>query len=580
VPGRRPPQGRPVPPGQRAPQAGEKTDRIPREDLAKPAAPRTAKAELPAAPAATERVRPRRPVPPPRDNSRTARRTAKVLFALVSVLVFSLSAFAWATIAKFNSSLTTADVIGAAGGGEKPADGAVDILLVGMDSRTDAQGHKLPANLLNKLHAGADNGEINTDTLILVHIPNDGRAATAMSIPRDSYVDIPGYGKHKINSAFGYAKNDAMNKLRAQGVKDPAQLDVQSNQAGAKETIATVEKLTSTTIDHYAEVNLVGFYDISNAIGGVPVCLKQAVNDRQYSGAVFKKGEQEVEGANALAFVRQRHNIPGGSTDLQRNRRQQAFLAGMAKKVLSAGTLTSPGALNSLIDSVKKAVVIDKGWDITGFAQQMQGLTGGKLKFATIPIQSLDLQTPNDGSAVEINPQQVAEFIKGSREKPKPKPSQAATATNKATTVDVHNATSITGMASTVLKTLTSKGFTGGQTSNASQLDSTVIRYPEGAKAGAQQVAAGLGGNYTLELDSSLPAGHVAVYLGANYSGPGSSGGSSPSSDSSQSDGSGSSSAGGDSGSGSAASPKTNSPSKAPQPPMPPITADGISCVD
>lgn len=512
-----------------------------------------------------------------------------MIFTLVSVLIFGVSAFAWATIAKFNSSLTTADVIGAAGGGEKPADGAVDILLVGMDSRTDAQGHKLPENLLNKLHAGADDGEINTDTLILVHIPNNGQAATAMSIPRDSYVDIPGYGKHKINSAFGYAKNDEMNKLRAQGLKDQADIEVRSNQAGAKETIATVEKLTGSTIDHYAEVNLVGFYDISNAIGGVPVCLKQAVDDTQYSGARFKKGEQEVQGANALAFVRQRHNIPGGSTDLQRNRRQQAFLAGMAKKVLSAGTLTSPDALNSLIDSVKKAVVIDQGWDITGFAQQMQGLTGGNLKFATIPIQSLDLQTPNDGSAVEINPQQVAEFIRGSRgEKPKPKP--ANDPANKAITVDVRNATTTTGMASSVLKALTDKGFTGGQTSNASQLDSTAIRYPEGARASAQKVAAALGGNYSLETDSSLPAGHVAVYLGGNYAGPGASGGSSSSASSSsnssssssgQADSTGSnSSSGSGTGSGSATSPKTNSPSAPPTPPMPPITADGVSCVD
>ncbi|WP_037344389.1 LCP family protein, partial [Sciscionella sediminilitoris] len=442
-------------------------------------------------PSPTPHTQATRPVGQPR--SSTARRRArnrhrmglvsKILIATLSLCVFAVSAYAWVTITRLNNSLTTADI-----GGQKAPDGSMDILLIGMDSRTDAQGNPLPKDLLDRLHAGSSDGEINTDTLILVHIPNDGRKATAVSIPRDSYVQIPGHGKHKINSAFGRAKNDEFKKLQQQGIKDPRELEVKSNQAGEKLTIQTVEQLTGMGIDHFAQVNLAGFYDISKAIGGVPVCLKQAVNDKQYSGAVFAKGEQTVQGAKALAFVRQRHNIPGGSTDLQRNRRQQAFLAGMAHKILSAGTLTDPGALNNLIGAVSKSLVIDQGWDVTGFAQQMQNLTGGAMTFSTIPVESLALKTDSDGEAVKVDPQKVNEFIRGQvGEKPAaPKSSAAAPpgqADNKGTTVDVRNGTGSSGLAGAVLDALGKKGFTSGGTGNSSSRSSTVIRYPSGGRS-------------------------------------------------------------------------------------------------
>ncbi len=145
---------------------------------------------------------PRRPAPPPR---RRSFRGAKIALTVVSLLVMGLTGYAWAAMQGLVNGLNYVDVGTGDDGGDKPADGARDILLVGLDSRTDAQGNPLPQDVLDQLRAGEADGELNTDSLIFVHIPNDGSKAVAISLPRDAYVDIPGYGKHKINSAYARA---------------------------------------------------------------------------------------------------------------------------------------------------------------------------------------------------------------------------------------------------------------------------------------------------------------------------------------------------------------------------------------
>lgn len=251
---------------------------------------------------------------------------AKVAVAMVSVIVFGASWYGWAQVHNLAAGLTTVDVIDPAAQspvGDPAGPSAFDVpnvpaqnvLLVGLDTRTDAQGNPLPAAVLNQLHAGAsDDGGDNTDTMIVIHIPAGGGPVTALSIPRDSYVTLAdGFGQHKINSAFTYGKTAAEKQLRAQGVTGAA-LAIASDQAGAKTTIQTVEQFTGLTINHYSAINLAGFYFISKAVGGVPVCLKAPVHD-SYSGANFPAGPQMVSGTQALAFVRQRHGLPNGDLD-------------------------------------------------------------------------------------------------------------------------------------------------------------------------------------------------------------------------------------------------------------------------
>ncbi|MEU4525876.1 LCP family protein [Amycolatopsis sp. NPDC024027] len=348
-------------------------------------------------------------------SSRGRRIGGRVALGVVSTVVLGATGYLWTQLSSLDAGIVTADVIPPAAQVDtddtppgEPLKVAQNLLLVGIDARTDTYGNPLPQNVLDALHAGGgDDGGDTTDTIIVVHIPAGGAAATAISIPRDSYVDIAGgYGKHKINSAYSRGKNAAMSGLRAQGLSG-AQLEVAANEAGARTTIQTVEKFTGLTINHYAAINLAGFDALSQAVGGVEVCLKEPVHDK-YSGADFPAGTQTLSGAQALAFVRQRHGL---TSDLDRIARQQAFLSGMAKKVLSAGTFTDPSKLSSLVAAVHGSVVLDKDWDILSFAQQLRGMTSGAIAFATIPVQSLSLATPSDGDAVKVDPAQVQQFV-------------------------------------------------------------------------------------------------------------------------------------------------------------------------
>ncbi|SEP15673.1 LCP family protein [Amycolatopsis saalfeldensis] len=345
--------------------------------------------------------------------SRGSRVGRRVAVGVVSTLVVAATGYAWSQLHRLDAGIVTADIIPPAAQvpdapAGQPLKVAQNILLVGLDSRTDSNGNPLPQNVLDQLHAGSSSdGGDTTDTMIVVHVPVGGAAATAISIPRDSYVDVPGFGKHKINSAYSRARAAARSHLQSTGLSGPP-LEVAADAEGAKSAIAAVSELTGLTINHYAAVNLAGFAALSQAVGGVQVCLKAPVQDT-YSGANFPAGPQTLSGAQALAFVRQRHGLPNG--DLDRIARQQAFLAGMAKNVLSAGTLTNPSQLGALVDALQGSVVLDQGWDILSFAQQLHGISSGSIGFVTIPVQSLSLATPSDGDAVKVDPAQVKTFV-------------------------------------------------------------------------------------------------------------------------------------------------------------------------
>ncbi|MGH3431927.1 MAG: LCP family protein [Thermocrispum sp.] len=333
---------------------------------------------------------------------------AKSAVSLLAVAVLGMAGYGWVVLSDLTDKVVVTDVLSSQADGDRPMDGTVDILLVGVDSRTDARGHPLSREQRRLLWVDRADGEVNTDTIILLHIPKDTSRAVAVSIPRDSYVDIPGYGAHKINSAYPRGKNVERRRLQKRGNSDKAAVERWSNQAGARVLIKTVEQLTGRTIDHYAAVNLMGFYGITQAIGGVEVCLRKAVEDER-SNADFPAGRQVIAGKDVVSFVRQRHGLPRG--DLDRVVRQQVFLTGMARKVLSAGTLSDPGRLTDLMEAISRSVVLSRGWDIMAFAKRVSSLTGGQLQFRTIPVGSLALQTPQDGAAVEVDPHRVRQFI-------------------------------------------------------------------------------------------------------------------------------------------------------------------------
>lgn len=366
---------------------------------------------------------PRAPVPVasrPSRVRRAGRVTRRVAVGLVSVLALGASGYAYVTKDQLQSTVPTTDALTPRAGEPAPPpadDGADDILLVGSDARTDAQGNQLPLRVLKELRTEANSGAVNTDTVILLRVPKNGSKPSAVSVPRDTWTDVPGRGKAKINSAYGIAKAHFAQQLRNQGERDQAKIERDSDTEGRRVLVQAVQDLTQVRVDHYAEINLLGFYLLTEALGGVQVCLNHSTEDKD-SGANFRRGRQTVSGGEALSFVRQRKNLPRG--DLDRIVRQQAFLSSALHQVLSAGTLTSPGTLSDLMDAVHRSLTLDPGLDLLQFAQQAKGLASGDLTFATIPVITANGRSPDGQSIVEIDPKAVREFVAGLAGRPAP----------------------------------------------------------------------------------------------------------------------------------------------------------------
>ncbi|CAB4675153.1 MAG: LytR family transcriptional regulator [Actinobacteria bacterium] len=293
-------------------------------------------------------------------------------------------------------------------GAKQSLNGDTNILLLGLDSRRDNDGNPIPKEISKLLHVGpASIGGYNTNTMILIHLPAGGKKAVAISIPRDDYVSVPGYGMKKIKEAYGYAKYAEDSKLYKEGIQQPAREHL-ARDAGRAAAIATVSQFLDVPIDHFAEVNLIGFYDLANALGGIQVCLNKAVNDSKYSGAIFPAGLQTITGADALKFVRQRHGLPNG--DLDRTHRQQAFIAGVITKFRTQGIFSDIGKITGLLNVAKKDVVIDSGFDVLGFLPQAKALTGGNIKFHTLPIEGYVMR--NGQSVNLVDEIKIREFVK------------------------------------------------------------------------------------------------------------------------------------------------------------------------
>jgi LCP family protein required for cell wall assembly len=490
-----------------------------------------------------------------------ARRGGKVVVSLLSVAILVVTWYAWHFIGDPNTGLTTTNVFADTEAHAKPLDGAIDILLVGQDSRTDAQGNPLPREVLDMLHAGVSDGELNTDTMILVHIPQNGKHAIAISFPRDSWVELAGgYGKHKLNSAFVYAYTDTYKTLQRQGMTDLKQADAQAKVAGRKNLIATIEKFIGKPgmIDRYAEVNLASFYEITKSIGGVEVCLNGPVKEAK-SGVDLPGGRQTIEGVQALAFVRQRYELP--NYDLDRIARQQAFLSGLARKVISTDVLTSPAKIADLVAAVKKSVVLSQGWDLTEFAEQMRGLTGGNIEFHTIPTQGNAVIGGADVLRVDPAAVQAEVTRLTSDGDAQAAPTSTQLPGANAVTVELFDGSGSATLAGQTHSMLQAKGFTLAADQKLSTRNTTVVRYNPADDAALGLIRQALGSTVQTEPDRDVTAGHVRVLLGKDFKNSSAGSGGAPSS--------------------TAAKPPTSAsaPSSS-TPAAPPITAGDIPCVN
>ena len=474
--------------------------------------------DIQAAPSYTPQLRQKGPAP------------LRGLLVILSVLVLVISGFGYFAIGRIGNEIASAGNLALGGEGNKfgeAPDGATDILLVGSDSRTDAQGNPLTPEEIGLLRAGDEEND-NTDTIMVIRIPNDGSSATAVSIPRDTYIRDKQNGNMKINGVYGTYKNEKKAELTEKGEKDDAAMEEQAKDAGRKALVENVSDLTGITIDHYAEIGLLGFVLLTDAVGGVDVCLNEAVND-EFSGANFPAGRQTLGGADALSFVRQRHGLPRG--DLDRIVRQQVFMASIVSKVLSSGTLSNPSKLSSLGEAVTRSVKLDKDLDVMTFALQLQNLAGGNVHFSTIPVTSIDGTGDHGESVVTIDRKEVSKFFKTllGEDSPAPESSTSAPSNDKQplldatrnTTVYVLNATTTSGLAASVAGALSEMGLKTGDVTNAQPglYNQSTIVAPRADDPAALALAGELGG-LPLQASNSLNNGEIAVVVGPDYDGP------------------------------------------------------------
>lgn len=235
---------------------------------------------------------------------------------------------------------------------------AVNILLLGTDRRSDVPTTGRDAEAPDWLP-----GQQRSDTIMLVHIDADRRGVSVTSIPRDSWVQVPGYGQAKINAAFSYA--------------------------GPSLAVATVEQLTGVRIDHLAVVDWDGFKALTDAVGGIDVTVPRTVTDSARN-VTWTAGQHHLDGEEALNYVGQRYGLPGG--DLDRVKRQQGFLRLLLQASLHTRMRKDPRMVYDFLDTVTQHLSVDAGWstkDMAGLALSLKDLRSADIRYLTVPVAGL-----------------------------------------------------------------------------------------------------------------------------------------------------------------------------------------------
>jgi LCP family protein required for cell wall assembly len=432
---------------------------------------------------------------------------ARSMAAVLSVLVLAGSGWGWHLVRVAEAGVGRTDAIPDTGNSDVDGvDGQeMNLLLVGMDSRTG-----LTPEQQQRFSTGDPDGVLNTDSMMLVHVRADGSGASFVSLPRDTYVAIPGHGEGRLNSAYSRGYNATEGS------------DAERDAAGAQLLVQTVSQLSGLRIDHFAEIDLLGFINLSTIVGGVEVNLCQATSD-SFSGADFPAGVQTISGDDALKFVRQRHGLP--RFDLDRVVRQQVYIAGMLRNVLSSDLLLDLGKQKAVVEQVGNSLTLDRGLSLFDLAAQMQGVHPGAITFQTIPgltparVDGADvLEPPGD--------KEVKAFFASLSATPDAGPSPAAPTSAAPAlspgdvTVSVLNGSGASGAASKAATALVGAGFQASSGGNADPTDTTTVGHRAGDELAAALIAGQVPGAATA-VDDSLPAGTVQLILGTDYNGIG-----------------------------------------------------------
>ncbi|WP_322747598.1 MULTISPECIES: LCP family protein [unclassified Frankia] len=439
---------------------------------------------------------------------------ALALAAVVSMAVLAVSGGGYVVYRYFDAQITRVPL--GLDEAERPAEappGTENFLLVGSDSR-EGTGNQYQSD---EVVSGQ-----RSDTTMIAHLDANG-TTTLVSFPRDTLVTIPGHGRNKLNAAITIG--------------------------GPSLLIRTLENLTNIKIDHFVSIDLAGFKAMTDAIGGVTICVRPLpggstsnLHDEwsQWHGVV---GENHLNGEQALAFVRQRYGLPDG--DFDRIRRQQQFISTVFQKATSNGVLANPAKLEGLLASATGALTVDDGTtvdDLRNLANRLRGMSTDAISFETIPVRE---PTRADGanSAGELrrfgsvqlyDPGQLDTFLAplrghgtvapnptgtpGTLGTPGAQP-EATTVPPSAVTVDVLNGTTTSGLASSAARDLAAAGFRIARVASAEprRTETTLVRYGPDGLAAARTLAAAIPG---VELREDRSAGtHVTLVVGSDFNG-------------------------------------------------------------
>lgn len=399
---------------------------------------------------------------------------------------------------------------------------AMNVLLIGTDARNSAADCKLGGDC----STGSTNGG-NSDVLMVIHLSADRTNSTIMSIPRDTMTTIPNCGS---NSSYYGQINSSM-------------------QYGASCTVATVHQLTGLTIDHYVEVDFSGVVTMSDALGGVPVCVTNNMYDKD-SGLRLNAGTTTIEGKQALEFVRTRHGFYDGS-DLGREKAQHIFLSNMIRQLRSEASFTDITNLYTIADAATKSLQVDDGLagvtNLLSMFNTMNKVPTNRVTFVTMPWE-LDPSNTNRVIWNESEAKQMFANIKNdvayssassAKSQSSSLKSESDSATSVATaeaagytvsadstssviTSQVHaqvlNATGVSGRASAVAQGLEWGGFSSSNisTGNASTTSKTVVYYPSNRAESAAAVAGALG-IPSSQVEESSNYSEVTVVIGTDW---------------------------------------------------------------
>jgi LCP family protein required for cell wall assembly len=339
-------------------------------------------------------------------------------FTIASIAIVGISAISWAGLGRISAAIPRVDAFAGLENRPKKESSAVNYLIVGSDTREGLSREEIKRLKVGGTDVAAGK---RSDTMLLIHISKKRDKAAIISIPRDSYALIPEH-----NNSQGKVIPAAYSKINSA-----------YNWGGAPLLIETLESMSDLRIDHYVEVNFVGFVRMVDALGGVEICTKKDIDDPK-SHLTLPAGTHVLDGIDSLKFVRTR--VFDGLGDLGRMKRQQEFAGAMLRKATSAGVLLNPVKMVDFINSALDSVVTDEGLsqgDLLTLGKQLRNLSASNVRTLTIPLKYYNYNKNGVSAAVLWDPvlaPELFERIKNDEaliEQVRPDPSSSPTTINK-----------------------------------------------------------------------------------------------------------------------------------------------------